>query len=1080
MLVTCTLALLLPTAVAAQEDDEGYGDTILPTWDDEEESAGDEFGDTIVPSWDDEETDEDAEGEEDAEGDSEDTDPLDDEGFGGTFEPTWDDEDTEETEVLDDDTDDSDDGFGDTFEPTWDDEDSDDDWADDTDADDDAEEDYYDQMWEALDADDGAETTPPPTGELADDSGRIEGVVIDGEFDAPMTDATVTVESQASPDAAPPTTPAPDVAPSAPAISLTQRTGVDGRFAFDVPEGIYVLRLSAFGYDTAAYEVEALAGEVTDLGPLELTLDTDTVATIVVEARAERGTDATQLMRRRESAAVVDGLSSESISRAADGSAGEAARRVVSATIEGGQFLFVRGLGGRYTRVLLNGVGVPATDPDFPGVQLDLFPSSLLSSLTISKSFTPDLPGDFTGGVMNISTREYPEAFELRLSVGLAGATDTVFQDWLDYDGGGLDALGFDDGTRTLPDAVPGDIRVEAGRNGLTSADVEAIGESFPNVWVTETRTALPRLSLSATAGDTIDLGARNLGYFVTAGYRYGQRSDDATLRDLRIDGDDLDIRQELRQQRGTEEASWGALGTASVDVGAAGSITLLSLWSHDAEDETRFLTGRSETDGESIRATHLQFVQRNLTFTQLLGEHRQLWRDSTLRWYASLALARRDEPDTRDLTYVDGPQGFGFRARPGSGERFFSTLDQLDLAGGLSYRLPLLSEVLDLEVGGMAQHASRDFEARRFRFSYVGDTAAARFLPAEELFSPTHIGPDLELVEVTLPEDGYTADQLLVAGYGLLDWSPVERLRLVGGARYERFGQDVQSASPFSGGQVDAGDQVSRTDSDVLPAASAVVTLGDEMFLRASYGGTVARPLVREVAPFLYQDFVRRRSVTGNPDLERTYVHNADLRWEWFPETTNVLALSLFYKAFEDPIEQVIADRQGNITYTNVDRATAFGAELEARLNLGVLADGAEAWSVGANLSVIQSTVELTDEQRRNATSSERPLAGQAPYVANLALGFAPPDSGLSVDLFYNVAGRRIEEVGSLGLPDVYTEPEHRLDLSVRYAFDDHWSARLGARNLLMQAPEQTQGDVTTQTQTPAMDIAIGLGWSY
>jgi outer membrane receptor protein involved in Fe transport len=257
-------------------------------------------------------------------------------------------------------------------------------------------------------------------------------------------------------------------------------------------------------------------------------------------------------------------------------------------------------------------------------------------------------------------------------------------------------------------------------------------------------------------------------------------------------------------------------------------------------------------------------------------------------------------------------------------------------------------------------------------------------------------------------------------------------------------------------------------------------LSIDQEMALQTSYGGTVARPQVREVAPFLFQDYVRRRTVQGNPDLLRTYIHNVDLRWEYFPAPNDVLAVSLFYKEFLHPIEQVILDRAGNITFLNVDSAQNFGGEVEARLGLGQFWESLQGWSVGANLAVVHSQVALSPDQQRNATNAERALAGQSPFMANFWLGFEPPETGLSVYAYYNVYGERIEEVGRLGLADVLQQPFHSLDLTVTYTLDDHWRLRAAARNLLLQHAVLTQGDVDISDANPGTSVTLGVTWSY
>jgi outer membrane receptor protein involved in Fe transport len=303
--------------------------------------------------------------------------------------------------------------------------------------------------------------------------------------------------------------------------------------------------------------------------------------------------------------------------------------------------------------------------------------------------------------------------------------------------------------------------------------------------------------------------------------------------------------------------------------------------------------------------------------------------------------------------------------------------------------------------------------------------------------------------------------------------------LRGMAGARVESSRQEIRVASPFAASSGDAPPGAERTDLDVLPAASLVAALSDEMNLRVAYGGTVARPLVRELAPFLTQDFVRRRNVQGNSDLDRTFIHNFDLRWELFPSPTEVFALSLFYKRFQSPIETVIANQNGDVRFENIDGAVNYGAELEARVGLGVLDESLESFSAFSNVALIQSEVALADEQVGAATSQKRPLAGQSPFVANLAFGYEPAEGPFSAFVFYNVFGRRIQEVGRLGLPDVYEEPFHSLDLTAFYKMSGGLSTSLSVGNLLLQEQSISQGGLNFSSSQRGASVSAKLSWS-
>ncbi len=860
----------------------------------------------------------------------------------------------------------------------------------------------------------------------------------------------------------------------------------EGRFHLQLPAGRYAVWVIHPEFPTLSLPgVEVRAGEETALR-VELLPPAKQTDDWVIRARFIAGDTASILEERRKATGVSDGLGSEEIARSADSSASTATRRIVGASIVGGQYLFARGLGGRYTNVRLNGVPLPSTDPDLPGFQLDLFPASLLSSLTITKTFSPDIPGDFAGGSLNVTTRAFPEKLELKLSSSFTYNSETTWRGVPNYQGGGLDFLGHDDGSRALPGAVP-DERVWNGNRNLTLERIVEISRSFPGVWYVRRGTVPPNLSLSASAGDTLAVGSGRLGYLVTLGYRRRFERYDESITNVRLqgEGDQQQVvpRETLSREVGNREALLGLLASLSYEPQPRHRISAVSLLTQAGEDRAAIVTGVTEAEGAPVRNTQLRFVERRLFFNQLTGEHQGLGGLLTLGWQVNWSTTLRDQPETRDLLYAQGPNGFAFRPDTGSGERLYSQLRQRDLGGGLDGTFELGAGHA-LKLGYLGRAGQRDFAARRFGVQFLGQ-ASDRLLPAEELLSPERAGETWLINEVTRPDDGFHAEERLHAGYLLLDSPILDELRVVGGVRAERFQQQIDVVPPFASGTpapttaMEGPRGADRTELDYLPALALIMSPTSQMNVRASYGGTVARPLVRELAPFLNQDFVRRRYTVGNPELERTFVHNFDLRWELFPSATEVFAISGFYKLFRAPIENVILDTEGNLTVDNIESARNYGAELEARLSLGTLWSQLDSFELMANLALIRSRVTLLPEQRAVASSVRRPLAGQSPYVANLALGYSSEATGLSAYLYYNVFGRRLQEVGKVGLPDVYEEAFHSLDATLFWKPLPSLTLGLSGSNLLLQPTRATHGKFDFTRSERGANFALSLGWS-
>jgi TonB-dependent receptor len=439
---------------------------------------------------------------------------------------------------------------------------------------------------------------------------------------------------------------------------------------------------------------------------------------------------------------------------------------------------------------------------------------------------------------------------------------------------------------------------------------------------------------------------------------------------------------------------------------------------------------------------------------------------------------AVRDEPDTRDYIYVLHPtsEREWTAQSAADGERLYFRLEQWDVGAG--FDLKSRFDHFELKLGSMLNVSRRDYRSRRFVYRR-GNILIDYGAPPEELFSPQFSGAGWALTEITVPRDSFRSVEDLYAAYGSLEYRPVERLRLVGGVRAEAFRQRLAANPLVQSEDVRNFAEVFRTDVDPLPAASGVLELVDDMFLRAGYSTTIARPRSRELAQALILDFVRRREIQGDPTLERTEIRNVDLRWEWFPGPTEVLAVTGFVKLFDQPIELVVVNGNGGVSFQNVRDARNLGVELEARFGLGHLSEKLGGFELGANATIVDSEIRLTAAQSARGQTPKRPLAGQSPWTLNASVGYAPTDGPFHVFLYYNVFGRRLDTVGSAGLPDTYELPFHALDLVFQYAFRDHWSLKGSFQNLAYSRTRLVTGGELARRVQPGVSGSLTLTYS-
>jgi outer membrane receptor protein involved in Fe transport len=820
-----------------------------------------------------------------------------------------------------------------------------------------------------------------------------------------------------------------------------------GRFELRLAPGTYTLRVAG-----ELYQRHRIRGVVVRHGvtTVAVKLSNEAIEEVIVMAPPDTGSDAVQVVRRRKRATVSDAISAEQIQRSPDSNASDAAKRMVGATIQDGKYVVVRGLGGRYSLTLLNGVPLPSPDPDVPAAPLDLFPAALLANLTVTKTFSPDSPANFAGGALSIETRSFPAKFTLKVKSGIAYDSQSSFRDVNGYHGGDLDGLGYDDGTRELPSVIPD--TTLAGDPSLSQEELnEQIG-SFSGIWELDPMNTGPNASLAVTVGDTLKIEKQQLGYFASASYGHGYNhrvTHIARVGEPDGDGGFLPSVLQLDDDAGVKVANLGGLVTAGWMPSPAHVVNLIGLYTHTADITGSRITG-TDNSTAVIDRSRIRFVEREMEFLQLVGEDGLAHGKAILGWQVNIAHVAQHEPDTRDLLRTQiGDGTWAIDTGSGSAERLFSELGDNSGGGGADLTFPF--ETFKIKLGGSFLHSERDYQARRFHFLLDGD---AIYLPPDEAFDPAGAGTSMSFYEATAPTDGYTATRNISAAYLMADVAHWDPLRIVAGARFERSALDVGLESKIDL-MIPPEEPTTRTDTDVLPAINAVYALTSSTNLRAAYGMTVARPNFRETAPALYFDYVRRRAIGGNPNLLETRIHNADLRWETFLGDTELLAASLFYKKFLDPIEQTVEDSGdgSNVGFANAAGAKTYGLELEARLGLARLAEPLAPFSVSANLALIGSEIDLT--------GASRPLQGQSPYVANIDLGYEAINFGTQVDLLFNSFGRRIEEVGTGGAGNVYEEPFHRLDLTISQKLPRKLKLKLAGTNLLGQRVVRTQDGV-------------------
>lgn len=903
-------------------------------------------------------------------------------------------------------------------------------------------------------------------------SARITGLIVSLEDSAPVKDVAVLVRGR----------------------ELEARSDEAGRFSLELPAGSWGLSFIHPDHSAEVQEGVALGcGEAKEL-VVELSPRAGTLDTLVVKVPKVAGTVAAALDERKKASTITEVLGAEQMSKSGDSDAASALRRVTGLTVVDGKYVYVRGLGERYSSTLMNGASLPSPEPERRVVPLDLFPSGVLDGMVIKKTYSPDLPGEFGGGTVELKTRGVPEDFILKLGVGTGALLGTTLSEGLTYRGGPLDLLGLDAGARSLPEPVREASRDQAvlpsdrfGTRGYSPEELERLGELMPNVWSPERALVPPGFSLSGELGDRFELGPVTLGYLAAAHYGNGYRASRHRQHYLLVgQGGALERAHSYDFESMKMEVDGGAILTLGALFGEEHQVTSTAFLGRITDDETRVYQGTNRDVGTEIRVSRLRFVERTLLAEQLYGEHTfPALFGLGLDWGYTYALALRHEPDTRETRYdhEGGTARWNLSDRPEGNQRFFSDLTDHSHDAKLSLTLSF-SQWNGLEanvkVGAAVATKSRSVDTRRYKFKN-GTNVDPKLLsrPPEEIFLPEHIGAGaFEFQEFTQPTDNYSAGQVIAAGYAMTDLPLWHGLKLQGGVRVEYGRQQVTTFELFN---PDNEPVVAEIDTlDVLPAANLSWEVIEDMHLRSAFSVTVSRPDFRELSPATFNDVTGGRQIFGNPDLERALIYAGDLRWEWYPTLGTSLSAALFYKHFQDPIEQVvIASAQQSVTFENAEAADNVGVEVEGRFDFGLLHEYAEGLYVAGNAALIYSRVALGESGI--TTSKERPLQGQSPYVVNLQLGYDHEELGTNATLLYNVFGPRIAEVGAQGAPDVYEQPFHSLDVVLKQRLPGGFSVGLTVKNLLDLPVEVTQGDEQlVERLYKGRAVSLSLGWSY
>lgn len=888
--------------------------------------------------------------------------------------------------------------------------------------------------------------------------------------------------------------------------TLGSITDFDGKFSITLPSGEYSLRISFISYETLNIkELKVNAGQTTLLDNLRLKEANIEIQGVVVTAEAIKNTESAMLTLKKKSANLVDGISAANLRKIGDSDAAASMKRVSGVSIQGGKYVFVRGLGDRYTKTILNGMDVPGLDPDRNTIQMDIFPTSVIDNIVVVKSFTADLPADFTGGVVNLETKDFPEQKKSNITLNLGFTPGMHFNsNYLNYEGGSTDWLGFDDGTREIPaiENIPLFSEVVGNPDSEKGQRYQEILSSFNPTLAAMKQQSFMDYGIGFSIGNQINKEKVSWGYNAAISYKNETEFfENAEFGRYGLSGNPDENEMELRELQvgdyGVNNVLWSAMAGIALKT-ARSKYRLNFLHLQNGESKVGIFDYQNADQGAVFKGFqhNLEYSQRTMSNILLNGKHFFEANRWEIEWKLAPTRSFIYDPDIRFTRYEQRINGNdtipSIGTESGFPERIWRELEETNLAGYAiaSKEFKLNNQKSKITFGGGYVYKERDFVIRNFALNIRNVPLTGN---PDELFCPENLWPindnissgtTYEAPFIPVNPNQFDANTQNLSGFISAEMGVTSKLKVIAGLRAENFTQNYTGQDQLGNNVLD--NKRVLDDLGLFPSVNLIYNITENQNLRFSFAQTIARPSFKELSYAEIFDPISGRTFIGglfrdandvagieywDGNLQSTDIQNYDLRWEMFLPEGQLYSLSLFYKKFNRPIELVqYATQTGSFQPRNVGDGQVAGVELEVRKNLGFLSIMLHNFSFNANFTYTQSRIKLSstefESRMENARTGQsvdeyRDMAGQAPYLLNAGVawnggqkGFS---KGLEAGLYYNVQGETLTIVGIADRPDVYSVPFNSLNFNANKTFgkDNRMSLGVKIENILNDANE-------------------------
>lgn len=854
--------------------------------------------------------------------------------------------------------------------------------------------------------------------------------------------------------------------------------------------GTYSLKFSFVSYaDQVINDIRVEAGKTVTLD-VKLKEASVSIGEVVVVAKASKKTESALIAIKRKAITAVDGISSQQMASLGASDAAGALSKVTGISVQGGKYVYVRGLSDRYSKTLLNNAEIPGLDPEKNTVQMDMFPSNIIENMMVHKTYSANLPGSFTGGLIDIETQDFPNEFNMKLSASFTYNPQSSFnKNFLTGERSSTDWLGYDNGLRDIPELAKGDIPARFENDQLLTEITKSFNKDMEPI---KSRSGLDQ-SYSLSFGDNKTLFGKRFGYNAALSYsRKYKFYDDGVWGRYKLKDPGASILSTEQTfdntVRGIDDVMWSTLLNFNYELSENHKVGLLALHNQSGEFTAVYSRGIKNSDdiGMLMEIREQEYVQRSMTSGQLNGEHKL--GEIDVKWLSSYTKSVQDQPDQRYFkNSINNCIAELEASKYEMPSRYYRDMWETNFDNKLdiTYKFNVNNKEAKIVAGGAYLAKERDFAEKKFVFNENSNSFNGSI---SDWLSDSNIsaknGVFVQGSKATNDRNSYTASQSVTSGYVMTDIELINKFRTIIGVRVENTDLLTDSYSV-----VKESGKINKTD--ILPSFNGIYAIKDNMNLRLSYSRTLARPSFREIAPYGSTNFATGELEVGNPSLELTNIDNIDFKWEYFFKHGELISVNPFYKSFHNPIERAFNTEAANIeiTWNNLaDVANVYGVEIEMRKKLDFIKPLTN-FTLGGNVTFVKSEIKYGDKelaikrQLDSDHSDTRQMTGQAPYITNVYLSYNNKEYGLGANVSYSTTGDKLYLVNAKNVPDVYEKGKHNLDFNIsKSIMKNRFKVKFAVKNILDSKSEFTYDFKGTEYMynSYGWGRSFSLGFSY